>query len=221
VLDGVQSAFVMVNMPGDPAQGSNWARALRGSGVRRIVLMSSLTIGNVLDEPITEIHTSNESAIRATEIPATFVRPGIFMSNVKMWAESIRRNNAVSALPGDHPFAPIHEADIAAVAAVVLTTAGHDGAVYPLTGSETMRPSDQVRQLGAALGREISFHEVPQSVALAALAGAAGERNEALLEAMAGPDAPWRRPLPTVEQVTGRPARTFGDWVTENIQWFS
>ncbi|WP_442941673.1 hypothetical protein [Nocardia sp. NBC_00416] len=51
--------------------------------------------------------------------------------------------------------------DIAAVAAVALTEVGHLGKAYPLTGPEKLTRADLVRELAAALGREIGF--VPSS----------------------------------------------------------
>jgi hypothetical protein len=66
-------------------------------------------------------------------------------------------------------FAPIGDArvsavdvrDIAAVAAVALTEAGHEGATYTLTGPEAITHSQMAGALSAALGRAVTFVDVP------------------------------------------------------------
>jgi uncharacterized protein YbjT (DUF2867 family) len=51
--------------------------------------------------------------------------------------------------------------DIAAVAAVALTEAGHEGATYTLTGPEAITHSQMAGALTAALGRAVTFVDVP------------------------------------------------------------
>jgi uncharacterized protein YbjT (DUF2867 family) len=51
--------------------------------------------------------------------------------------------------------------DIAAVAAVVLTESGHEGATYTLTGPEAITHSQIAAALTAALGRTVTFTDVP------------------------------------------------------------
>lgn len=220
VLEGVDRAFVMVNMPGDPQQGTNWAAALAESDVERVVLMSSLTLQNAAAaDPISAIHKANEAAITQTRIPAAFVRPGIFMANARTWAEPVKGGGVVHIWPGDHPVAPVHEADIAAVAAHALT---HDDvpSVLPVTGPETLTPSHQVKVLAEELGRELGVEELPAEVATGLLAAMVDEGADMLLDSMAGPDAPWRRPVGTVQQLLGRPGRTWRSWCTEHVADF-
>jgi len=49
--------------------------------------------------------------------------------------------------------AAIDPHDIAAVAAGALTSAGHEGRTYRLSGPKPLLPAEQVRVLGAVLGR--------------------------------------------------------------------
>jgi len=59
------------------------------------------------------------------------------------------------------PIAAIDPADIAAVASVVLTGPGHEGAALTLSGPEPLTPGEQV----AALGRALSDDEARASMA--------------------------------------------------------
>ncbi|MGH3932715.1 MAG: hydroxylase, partial [Pseudonocardiaceae bacterium] len=54
----------------------------------------------------------------------------------------------------------IHEADIASVAATALTTDGHAGQEYWLTGPQALTPPEKVRTISDVLGREVRYVEL-------------------------------------------------------------
>jgi uncharacterized protein YbjT (DUF2867 family) len=145
------------------------------------------------------------------------------MSNALFWADSIRREGRVYSNFGDGATAPIHPRDIAAVAVLALTTAGHEGKAWPLTGPEALSTGEQVRLLAAALGRPIEYVPISDEVAREGMerAGMPAYLIDALL-----PFAAVVRSgragdvLPTVEQLTGRPALTFAEWARENAGAF-
>jgi uncharacterized protein YbjT (DUF2867 family) len=57
--------------------------------------------------------------------------------------------------------------DSAAVAATALTSDGHEGRVYTVSGPEPLRPADRARILGEALGRDLRFEDQPDDEARA------------------------------------------------------
>jgi uncharacterized protein YbjT (DUF2867 family) len=57
--------------------------------------------------------------------------------------------------------------DIAAVAAVAFTSAGHDGRRNTLSGPDPLRPAGRVRILGEVLGRDLRFEGQPDDEARA------------------------------------------------------
>ena len=67
----------------------------------------------------------------------------------------------------------IDPADIAEVAATVLTTDGHAGRGYELTGPEAVTFDDVAGHLSDLVGRPIGFIPVPDDAAFAQLVGAA------------------------------------------------
>jgi uncharacterized protein YbjT (DUF2867 family) len=62
---------------------------------------------------------------------------------------------------GTAALAPIHEQDIAAVAVRALLEDGHRGKKYVLSGPESLIISEQVQNIGAAIGRLLRFEEIP------------------------------------------------------------
>src|ERR671933_459384 len=80
-------------------------------------------------------------------------------------AAAITRNPAAAALPGgaygDAATSTIHERDVAAVAVRALVNPAHAGHSYVLTGPQSLTQRDKVRLIGEAIGKELSFEELP------------------------------------------------------------
>jgi len=105
---GAERLFLLT--PGiGTGQATHAVAAAREAGVRHIVHLSST---NVLGDPMPAMgrwHHEREEIIRATGIPATFLRPGGFMTNALEWAPAIREGFVLDpAGPGRH--APVDPA---------------------------------------------------------------------------------------------------------------
>ena len=161
-----------------------------------------------------------EVAVESSGIPWTHLDAGEFMTNTLLWAGQIRRTGVVREAYPTAASAPIAMADIAAVAAAALLEAGHVGRAYALTGPETLTRTDLVRQIGAALGRNIPFVEVTHDEAVALHRPALGEFAEWYVAARAKLAASPQPALPTVAEVTGRPATTFARWCADHVAHF-
>jgi uncharacterized protein YbjT (DUF2867 family) len=179
------------------------------AGVRRVSVLSGW------DE------SSVEEALRAGDLGWTQLLCVEFMANALDWAESIRAEGVVRVF-GNHPGAVVHEADIAAVAVAALIEEGHAGRSYSLTGPQALTPAERARQIGEALGREIRFEELSEERYRATLraAGESDEMIEFAVQLGANPPDAGSVVLPTVEEVTGRPGRTFAQWATEHAAAF-
>jgi uncharacterized protein YbjT (DUF2867 family) len=159
-FDGADGLFLLV--PGIGADHTAHAiAAAQAAGVRRIVHLSSYA---VIGDPMPAMghwHHEREQMVRACGIPATILRPSGFMTNALDWLPTIREGDFVLDPLGPGRAAPIDPADIAAVAALVLTEDGHQGAEYALTGDEVLTVTEQVRILAAAIGRDLEVRRSP------------------------------------------------------------
>jgi uncharacterized protein YbjT (DUF2867 family) len=198
--------------------------AARAAGVRHIVHLSSF---NVLGEPMPAMgrwHHDREQIIRASGIPATFLRPGGFMTNALDWLPTIREDGYVLDPAGPGRYAPIDPADIAAVAALALTEDGHQGREYVLTGDEALTVTEQVQILCAATGLHIEVRE-PAALEDAVRArfpnGAPQALADALIEGLAllRADTTGLR-TDTVQRLLGRKPGTFAAWCARNTDVF-
>ncbi|WP_370938436.1 NAD(P)H-binding protein [Amycolatopsis sp. cg13] len=220
-LRGVDSVFLMWPLiSGDPAQ--EIADTIAGSA-RRLVLLSSAAARNDSDDAISQVHRAVEKAIERTSLEWTFLQPHGFATNTLGWASQIRENGVVRGAYGSVYSTLIHEADMAAVAVTALTSDGHVGAKYDLTGAAALTQVEQVRVIGEVIGRETRWEEVPREVARELLLERIPAKYaDAMLDAFARlagrePD----RPTTTVEDVTGVPARTFAQWVADHAAEFA
>ncbi|MGW4960361.1 NAD(P)H-binding protein [Nonomuraea sp. NPDC004186] len=214
-LKGVESVFLL--WPHFTADGAAEVVTAIAEQARRVVYLSA----NVADEPVTHYHEI-ERLIRHSGLGWTFLRPGGFAANTLGWAGQIRQG--VVRWPYGQASRPlIHERDIAAVATHVLTSAGHNGATYVLTGPERLTQAEQVRVIGAATGREVRWEEQPPEEAREQLLAAWGNAAfvESALKAWGSFVTAPEQATDTVERLLGRPALTFGQWAEDHVADFS
>lgn len=190
--------------------GQEIADLLARSGVRRVTLLSGWAPGTL------------EPAVTGGDLEWTYVQPTEFMANALAWTESVRAGGVVEEPFGATRTAMVHEADIGAVIATALTEDGHAGRSYGLTGPELLDMPAKVRVLGEALGREIAYVEltVEQMRERYRAQGVPEEMIAFQIEAFGEVPEGAYRVTPTVEQVIGRPPRTFRQWAEEHAEAF-
>ena len=116
----------------------------------------------------------------------------------------------------------IDSEDIAAVAAIALRGDEHAGQALRLTGPEPLRPADRARILGAALGRELRFEMRSDEEAHAGMSAAMpAEHVDAFFSFYVDGLLDESVVLPTVQEVTGRPPRTFAQWAAAHASAFA
>lgn len=130
------------------------------AGVRRIVKLSMMGDGAQLPKVIAA-HRIGEALVQASGLEWTIVRPTFFLRNFLDFAPSIRAEGRIYAFVGSGKVAPIAVHDVAAICAVVLTTAGHSGEIYEATGPEALDYNQAAQILSRALGRPVAYREIP------------------------------------------------------------
>jgi uncharacterized protein YbjT (DUF2867 family) len=187
-------------------------RLAAAAGVRRIVDLAGAKGGEW--QPI-------EDAVEASGVPFVHLEPGEFMSNAGIWAPQIAAGDVVRDGYGSAATALIAIEDIAAVAARCLLEDGHEGRSYELTGPESLTRRERVRLIGEALGRPLTYVELPHDELVEQLSGPMGEHAGWYADGMRWLAEHPQAAVPTVAQLTGRPARTFAEWVARNTALFA
>jgi uncharacterized protein YbjT (DUF2867 family) len=164
-LQGVTRALLI--SPRDPNVVELQCRFIdvaRSVGSVHIVKLSGL--GTALDSPLRtgRWHAQIEAHVKASGLPYTHLHPPYFMQNTLQFAPTIVASGQFSAAMEGAKVAMIDVRDIAAVAVAALTTDGHAGQTYVITGPEALSYADVAWKLSAATGRPVAYQDVPLDV---------------------------------------------------------
>jgi uncharacterized protein YbjT (DUF2867 family) len=210
-LAGVRGMFLL---PGYEGMAQTLAEA-RESGVEQVALLSGNSAGSGdTSNAVSAYMIESETTVRESGLGWTILRPFGFMSNTLQWIPQLQAGDVVRAPFAGVPVAMIDPYDIAAVAALALTSAGHVAHVYHLTGPEPLRPADRVRILGRVLHRNVEEARAEMSAAMPKA------YVDAFFSFNVDGTLDESGPLPTVSDLTGRPARTFEQWSRERAAAF-
>ena len=224
-LNGIDRVFLVWLAPLAAAAP---AVARIAAHAKQVVLLTSphRTLHPFFQQPngMRHIHASVEQLIEESGLAWTFLRPGPFAINSRnWWAPQLRNGDVVRWCYADAETAPVHERDIAAVAARALCEEGHDRREYVLTGPASLTQREQVRIIGDATGRSLRFEELPRETAreqmLAMLFPPAVA--DMLLNAYAAAVGLPALVTSTILDVTGTPARSFHDWAMDHTGDFA
>jgi uncharacterized protein YbjT (DUF2867 family) len=189
------------------------------SRVRHVVFVSNMGVEFTPDD---HPRRAVELAIQNSGKAWTILRANWYMQNFDeddaVFAHAIRTRGELHAPAGAAKVSFLDTRDLAAVTAAVFATDGHDGRAYALTGPEGLSFGEVATAIGRATGTPIRHVD-----------GTLAEHREY----MRAPDRPApyvnhinHLYIPTkagacarvsgdVEQLTGRPARTFHAYVEE------
>ena len=196
--------------------------AAKRAGVRHVVKLSVFGA----DAPFYTIarwHAEVEHHLKGSGLAWTALRPANFMTNALMWSESIRSGGAFHQPTGDGRWAAIDPADIGAVAVRALTSPGHEGRAYAMTGPEALSAAQYARKISAAVGKPVAFVDVPPEAAHDQLlkSGMPTEYVDALLDLLATMKAGKLDVVADgVERATGMKPGSFDDWIRRNAAAF-
>ena len=164
-------------------------------------------------------HRQVAAHLDATGLPVTYLAPALYMEDLLAAAETIRESAEISVPAGHGRVGFVAASDVAAVAARVLTSPGHEGATYVLTGPEALRFKDVAARISAAFARQVDYTDPP------------AERTRELM--LASGVSPWRADgnlelfdwirqggadtvSTAVREVTGTDPQPVADWLDES-----
>ncbi len=216
---GVERAFVLSTWPETERHEANAYEAAKRAGTRHIVKLSGGGMEDdlTINSPGVQWHARSEEQLRALGTAWTILRPAPFNSNMKAWGVKERGGLFLPSAKGKQAF--IDPRDVAAVAVKALTTAGHDGKVYELTGPELLSGDEVVERISAATGTPTKFVDVPDDVARQGMvsAGIPVPVVDTFMNHFVAVRAGRQRVTSTVADVLGRPARTFDEWANDHV----
>jgi uncharacterized protein YbjT (DUF2867 family) len=198
---------------------ANAFRAAAEAGVKHIVNLSNFGAGAFPAAPF-HWHEASENTLRGLGIPWTILRPARFMTDMPFFWDSIIENGTIFESTGDSKITLIDPHDVAAVAATVLTTSGHDGQTYELTSAEALTGAQIAQKIAAAIGRPVTFADPPPDVFRETMlaAGAPEPIVDMIGQYMRFVRQDRMRVTTTIADLLGRPPRSYDEWLKDNAR---
>ena len=120
--------------------------AVLAAGVPRLVYLSFLGASADATFTLARDHWATEEHIRATGLRWTFLRMNLYMDFIP---NMVGADGVIRGPAGDGRVAAILRDDVAAAAAAVLLSDGHDGTTYDLTGPSSFSLAEAAALIGA------------------------------------------------------------------------
>src|SRR5215475_6760868 len=135
-----------------------------------LVDISQMTVSQMTATSTTESHQQRlhwlaEQVFNWSGLPVVHIRPTVFLDTplfTTMAARSIQENGTIALPFGEGRTSPVAVDDVARVVAAVLRDpAPHIGHVYELTGPRSVNMTELAAAFSRALGRPVSYVDVP------------------------------------------------------------
>ena len=221
-MKGIDKLFLLATGTNMPELEAKAIDAAKKAGVKHVVKLSVISA----DTPqlaLAKWHAAGEKHLVDSGLAWTMIRPGNFHTNALGWASTIKAQGAFYQPTGEGKWASVDPADIAAVAVKALTTPGHEGKAYTLTGPESATAAQYAAKLSTAIGKPVKFVDVPPAAAEDGMSkmGMPKPYVAALLELMAAMKAGHTDHVSDdVQKVLGRKATSFEDWAKKHATAF-
>jgi uncharacterized protein YbjT (DUF2867 family) len=183
------------------------------AGVERIVYTSFLAAAPLATFTHAREHHLTEERIRATGCRYTFLRPAFYLDRAPLW---FSKDGVIQGPAGNGTITWVSRDDLADVAVAVLTTSGHDGASYNITGSQALTLAEAAEEFSLATGIPASYQ--PETLEEARASRAKFNPSDWELEAwvstyLAISTGELSVVSHTVQALTGHAPQTLADYV--------
>ena len=223
-LDGVDRALLCSSIAPDLAElQGNFVRAAKKAGVRHIVKFSGMDADPHCEWRFLRWHGIAEQDLEESGLAFTHLQPNQFMQVYLRFQVTIVSQGKFYAASKDSRVSPVDVRDIAAVAVAALTGTGHAGKKYVITGPEGLTYFDDADKLSAAIGKKVSYVDVPLEAAKQAIldTGASAWFAEGQAEQFR---FRWQgkqsRVTSTIADVAGKKPTSFEDFAREYASYF-
>lgn len=219
-LQGVEKVFLLTPISDKQDQHAKaLVDAAKKAGVKHMVKLSVMGVDAEPGIFFGRLHKAAEQAIKDSGMAWTMVRPTFFTENfINYYGADPKKDSTVYLPHGDAKVVWVDGRDVGEVVAAVLTTPGHEGKVYDLTGPEALSDAEVLSVFSQAFGHKYNYVDVPEAAANKAMTdmGMPKWMVDGMMELHYIIKAGWSgTPANGVKEVLGRPARTVKEFATD------
>ena len=147
----------------------NVAAVAKHCGVKAFINMSQMTLAQMsitqtTASPQHKLHWLAEQALNWSGLPVVHVRPTVLLEGffLILTPDSVRQSNQIRLPFGAGKTSPVAVEDVARVIAGILSNPQpHIGKIYHLTGPQSENMNFYAEEYSKALGRTITFQDIP------------------------------------------------------------
>ena len=213
---GVDRIYMcLYNGPEQAVHGRNLIAAARKAGRPHIVHHSAS--GSDRSRIIRDI-AEVETALRASGLPWTIIRPTFYLQNMLMAVPTVASHGTIYLPMKQGRMAMTDVRDIVDVAARLLLDGGHEGQAYSLTTPEAFTIADFAGALAAELGTPVQYVDVPINAARESMVGMGMDPwvVDGYMELFEGFADNWGdKTLNDTQKILGRPPRGYRQFVAD------
>jgi uncharacterized protein YbjT (DUF2867 family) len=194
--------------------------AVRRAGGPHVVKLAAAGVEQ--PDPGVRFLRQHQQVVQQLEgLPHTVLAPNGFLQNLVGAGAAVQERDELPSLAGEAAMSFIDARDVAAVAAHVLTSDGHDGATYTLTGPQALTYGEIASALSARLGRQVRVVDLTADEFRARAEG----RDPWVVEGLIEQGAVYRgggaaTVTDEVHRATGSPGRTLDDFLDDHLSAF-
>jgi NAD(P)H dehydrogenase (quinone) len=191
------------------------------AGVRRIVYTSFLGAAPGATFTLAREHFATEQFIRNSGRAFTFLRNSLYVDYVPFLASA---QGVIAGPAGTGKVACVSRDDVAAVAANVLLTAGHDGETYDVTGGAAFTLAAAAAELATFTRRAVTYKAETLEEAYASRSSYAVPQSEVdgwVTSYVAIARGEMDIVSDVVPRLTGRPAQTLSQFLREHPESYA
>lgn len=141
------------------------------AGVKHVVFLSGAGTRTVEEPHIWASYYAAEQRLIKTAPAWSLLRMNYYAESLADEAKASLGHGAITGL-GENRVAFVSRNDIAAAAAGLLTGEGHEGAIYNLTGPQSLSGAERADVISEVTGKPLAFAVLPEETLRVGLAGA-------------------------------------------------
>lgn len=225
-LEGVSSLFLLTPPSLDQVEvQNNIVDAAVEAGVASIVKLSVYTAADNSPCGFSRWHIVNDRYIAESGLAYTILHPHSFMQSMAVqFADGIRTAEVMeAAVRPDAKITMIDARDVGEVAARVLVDYKHEGETILITGPEEVSYPDCAALIGKAIGKDIEYRQLTNQEAHNKFTsqGVPDWFADSLVGLHSMYDTGLLNPrTDTIRRFTGKPGRSFADYVADHAELY-
>lgn len=222
-FEGVQKLFLIIgNVENREAHAKHAIDAAVASGTVKDVLFYSVFGAEYEAILFAKQFRAGEKYLEASGLNWTHLRTIFFQDNFAGWADGIKQGALYFGIR-DGRFPPLNISDIGEIAANILTTDGHHGQAYNITGPELLSGEDMAKVFSNVTGKPVGYVSPDEDTTLASLLDSGWPEWQAkglieLFEIFASNQAAMVSP--DGEKLLGKPLTKLSDYAQANKALF-